>query len=250
VPVKNRKEKTTINARRAASILFPIAAFLRSGGMTPETAVKVFSNVFKEVSELSGCRKLEHIGHPTRYTDIVGMWMRNKRFIDKTGRPRMLRIEGRDGFNALVRSVTWQADPKTVLAVLMRYGNVRRTRQGTYELLRPFFYTSNSESMAFEPVVNFLSDVTSNLSKILKRSDSWNGPDLFWTKTENARISEATAKRFTTFARERGLVFLDELDDWLEANSDRKKASRKPRRRVGLGIFSIYSDREFLDVRS
>jgi hypothetical protein len=217
--------------------------------MTPETALKVFSTVFNEVSELSGCRKLEHIGHPTRYTDIVGMWMRSKRFIDKAGRPRMLRIEGRDGFKALVRSVTWQADPKTVLAVLMRYGNVRRTRQGTYELLRPFFYTSNSESMAFEPVVNFLSDVTSNLSKILKRSKGWKGPELFWTKTENARISEATAKRFTAFARERGLVFLDELDDWLEANSDRKKASRRPRRRVGLGIFSIYSDREFLDVR-
>ena len=128
MPVKNRKEKTTINARRAASILFPIAAFLRSGGMTPETAVRVFSNVFKEVSELSGCRKLEHIGHPTRYTDIVGMWMRSKRFIDKTGRPRMLRIEGRDGFNALVRSVTWQADPKTVLA---RFGGGGRTVRGS-----------------------------------------------------------------------------------------------------------------------
>ena len=136
------------------------------------------------------------------------------------------------------------------MSVLTRYGNVRRTKKGTYELVRPFFYTSNSESMAFEPVVNFLSDVTSNLSNILKRSERWKGPDLFWTKTENAQISEATAKRFVAFARERGLVFLDELDDWLEANSDRKKAGNKPRRRVGLGIFSIYSDRELLDVRS
>jgi hypothetical protein len=250
VPAKNRSEKTTIDARRAASILFPIAAFLRSGGMTPELAMQVFSSAFNEVSHLPGCRKLEHIGHPTRYTDVVGMWMRSKRFIDKTGRPRMLRFEGRDGFKSLVRSVTWQADPKVILAILIRYGNVRRTKHGTYELMRPFFYTSNSESMAFEPVVNFLSDVTSNLSKILRRSKSWKGPDLFWTKTENARISEATAKRFTAFARERGLVFLDELDDWLEANSDRKETSNKPRRRVGLGIFSIYSDRELLDVRS
>jgi hypothetical protein len=136
-----------------------------------------------------------------------------------------------------------------VLSVLTRYGNVRRTRHGTYELVRPFFYTSNAESIAYEPVVNFLSDVTSNLSKILRRTERWRGPDLFWTKTENARISEATAKRFTAYARERGLVFLDELDDWLEANSDRKKVSRQARRRVGFGIFSIYSDHESLDVR-
>lgn len=217
--------------------------------MTPETALAVFDAALKRASSPSTGRKLEHIGHPTRYTDIVGMWMRNKRFIDKNGRPRLLRVEGRDGFKALVRSVAWQADPKMVLSVLIRYGNVRRTKHGTYELIRPFFYTSNSESIAFEPIVNFLSDVTSNLSKILRRSKGWKGPDLFWKKTEDARISEATAKRFTAFARERGLVFLDELDDWLEANSDRKRASLKPRRRVGLGIFSIYSDHEFLDVR-
>jgi hypothetical protein len=250
VPDKHLQVRTTIGARRAASILFPIAAFLRAGGMTPETAAAILCKAFDQVSKLSGARKLEHIGHPTRYSDIVGMWIRNKRFIDKNGRPRILRMEGKDGFKALVRSVAWKADPQMVLSVLIRYGNVRRNRQGTYELMRPFFYTSNSQSMAFEPIINFLSDVTSNLSKILKRSKSWNGPDLFWTKTENACISEATAKRFAAFAKERGFVFLDELDDWLDANSDRRKASRKPRRRVGLGIFSIYSDPESLDVRS
>jgi hypothetical protein len=249
VPARTRQEKTTISPRRASSILFPIATFLHAGGMTPETALAVFDAALKRTSKPSIGRKLDHIGHPTRYTDIVGMWMRSKRFIDKNGQPRLLRVEGRDGFKALVRSVAWQADPKMVLSILIRYGNVRRTKHGTYELVRPFFYTSNSESIAFEPIVNFLSDVTSNLSKILRRPKGWKGPDLFWKKTENARMSEATAKRFTAFARERGLVFLDELDDWLEANSDRKRASLKPRRRVGLGMFSIYSDHEFLDVR-
>lgn len=249
MPDRTSKEWTTISPRRAASILFPIAAFLRAGGITSDTAQEILSAAFEQASKLSHCRKLEHIGHPTRYTDIVGMWMRGKRFIDQNGRPRVLRIDGKGGFNALVRSVAWQADPKTVLSILMRYGNVRRTRQGTYKLVRPFFYTSNSQSIAFEPIVNFLSDVTSNLSNILKRSKNWKGPDLFWTKTENACISEATAKRFIAFARARGLIFVDELDDWLEANRDSKKSSRKRRRRVGLGIFSIYSDHEYLNAR-
>jgi hypothetical protein len=98
--------------------------------------------------------------------------------------------------------------------------------------------------MAYEPLAYFLGDASSTLSNILRRSKGWRGPDLFWQKTESARISEATAKRFTAFAKERGFVFLDELDEWLEANSDPSKAANSRQRRVGLGIFSIYSDRE------
>jgi hypothetical protein len=215
--------------------------------MANQEALNIFAAALKKVSKTSVGRKMEHIGHPTRYADIVAMWVRNKRFLDRRGWPRALRIQGRAGFAALVKSVAEQADPATVLSVLKRYGNVKRTKEGAYELVRPFFYTSSPNTMAYEPVAYFLSDASSTLSKILKRSKRWRGPDLFWQKTENVRISEATAKRFTAFAKERGLLFLDELDDWLEAHSERKKASRH-RRRVGLGVFSIYSDRESSDA--
>ena len=187
---------------------------------------------------------MEHIGNPTRYADIVAMWVRAKRFLDKSGWPRALPFEGPAGFAALVKSVTREIDPITVLSILMRYGNVRRKRDGTYELARSFFYTSSPKTMAYEPVAYFLSDASSTLTKILKRSKRWRGPDLFWQKTENDRISDATARRFNVFAKERSLLFLNELDDWLEAHSDVKKTSRRRQRRIGLGIFSIYSDRE------
>jgi hypothetical protein len=181
--------------------------------MAHQEALDIFAAALKKVSKTSVGRKMEHIGHPAPYADIVGMWVRNNRFLDSRGWPRVLRLEGRSGFAALVRSVT-----------------------------------SSPNRMAYEPVAYFLSDASSTLSKILKRSKRWRGPDLFWQKTENVRISEATAKRFTSFAKERGLVFLDELDDWLEAHSERKKTGRRQQRRVGLGIFSIYSDREASDA--
>jgi hypothetical protein len=239
---------TTIDSRRASALLFPIAAFLRAGGMTNQEALDIFAAALKKVSKTSVGRKMEHIGHPTRYADIVAMWVRNKRFLDRRGWPRALPMEGRAGFAVLVRTVAEHADPATVLSVLKRYGNVKRTKEGKYELIRPFFYTSSPNTMAYEPVAYFLSDASSTLSRILKRSKRWRGPDLFWQKTENVRISEATAKRFTAFAKERSLLFLDELDDWLEAHSERKKSGSHQQRRVGLGIFSIYSDRESSDV--
>jgi hypothetical protein len=244
---RNRQGMTTISTSRASDLLFPIAAFLHNGGMPNDVALSIFGAALKKVSKSIPGRRMEHIGHPSPYADTVAMWVRNKRFLDKTGGPRTLRMEGPAGFAALVKSVARNADPVAVLSVLIRYGNVKRTRHGTYELLRPFFYTSGSKTMAYEPVADFLSDASSTLSKILKRSKLWQGPELFWLQTENAQISQRNAKRFTAFAKERGLVFLEELDDWLEANSDKgnirkRRTSRRPLRRAGLGMFSIYTD--------
>jgi hypothetical protein len=237
---------TTISSRRAASLLFPIAAFLQAGGMPNDVALSIFAAALKKVSKPSAGRKMEHIGHRSPYADTVAMWVRSKRFLDKSGAPRALSMEGEAGFAALVKSAARKANAASVLSVLIRYRNVRRTRHGTYELLRPFFYTSGSKTMAYEPVADFLSDASSTLSNILRRSKRWRGPELFWQQTDNAGISEKNAKRFTAFAKERGLVFLEELDDWLEANSDegnRSKGTRlRPLRRVGLGMFSIYTD--------
>jgi hypothetical protein len=245
VKQRNRRGVSKIDKKRASSLLYPIVAFLHAGGMTNDDALQTFEAALKEVSKPASGRKMERIGHPTRYADVVAMWVRNKRFLDQSGWPRRLQYDGRSGFSALVRAASDETDPRTALSVLMRYGNVRRTRRGEYELLRPFFYTSGPSSMAYEPVAYFLSDASATLSKILRRSARWRGPDLFWQKTENDRISEATARKFTAFARERSLVFLDEMDDWLEAHRETKTSRRGAhRRRVGLGIFSIYSDPE------
>lgn len=240
-----RQKRTIIDAKRAAALLYPLAAFLHAGGMSKKGAIAAFTLVFERVLNAGVGRRMEHIGHPTPYADIVAIWARTKPFLDSRGWPRALPFKGRTGFASLVRSVSREADPKAVLAVLTRYGNVRRLKNGAYTLTRSFFYASGPKTMAYEPVAYFLSDASATLSRILKRSNRWRGPDLFWQKAERARISEATAKRFTAYAKERCLVFLDEMDDWLEAHSDRsRKGSRQQHRRIGLGIFSIYSDRE------
>ena len=233
----------TIESKRVASLLYPIAAFLHAGGVTKEEALRTFGSMFTTVSTVRIGRKMEHIGHPTHYADIIAMWVRSNRYLDAKGWPRSLRLAGPSGFSSLVKSASPQTDPKKVLSVLMRYGNVRRNRVGAYELVRPYFYTSGPKAMAYEPVAYFLSDASATLGKILRRTKQWRGPDLFWQKTENKWISEASAKDFNVFAKERSLVFLEELDDWLEAHSVRNR-DRTRQRRVGLGIFSIYSDHE------
>ena len=246
-----RHGTTTISNRRASALMFPIAAFLHAGGMSREEALRIFGAALKKVSRSSFGRKMEHIGQRSPYADTVEMWVRNKKFLDSSGDPRPPPIRGSSGFAALVKSVDREADPASILSVLIRYGNVKRTSRGTYELLRPFFYTSGSKVMAYEPVAEFLSDASSTLSKILRRTSRWRGPELFWLQAYNGGISEKNAKRFVSHAKDRSLMFLEELDDWLQANSYKEASGKRKRRgnasrKVGLGIFPIYTDGDTL----
>lgn len=236
--------KTTFDRKRAEAFLYPIAAFLRAGGLNKQQSLAVLSSAIDEIVNGDRDRQMEHIGHPTPYADVVAAWMRRKEFVDSLGRPRILPMSGPSGFAALVRKVSPGIRARTALSVLMRYRNVRRLKDGKYELVRPFFYTNSDKTTAFEPIAYFLSDASATLSQILKRQQHSRYPERFWRKVESIDVSEAIARKFAIFARERSLLFLEELDDWLEAHRAVAVNGTRKRRRVGLGIFSIYSSPE------
>ncbi len=250
VTSRDHRRMTTIDSKRAESLLYPIAAFFRAGGLSKKQLLSCLAAAFDaSLSEKSG-RQMEHIGHPIRYADIVTLWTRDKAFLDRSGIPRSLQFHGSTGFTGLVRRVDAGINPRDALNVLVSYGNVRQARHGKYELARPFFFASNRTKMAFEPLAFFLNDASATLSRILRRRRNSRTPELFWRKVESDSISDADAKRFNAFASERSLLFLEELDDWLGAHSQPSTGASKKNRRVGLGMFSIYSDRETSRLKS
>jgi hypothetical protein len=238
-------KKTIIDPERAAALLFPLAAFLKAGGLTQSAAQASFATAFARALKESR-RRFDHIGHPTRYADIVGLWTRDQRFLDRDGRPRLLSARGKNGFSSLVRESSPDSNPEEVLSVFLRYGNVRKTRARYYELVRPFFFSTRRKSMAFEPMAYFLSDASITLGRILRRKRGSRSPEVFWRKVESVDISDAHVKEFIEYVRERSLTFLEEVDDWLEAHRTTRKNrnNRVATRRIGLGLFSIYSDPE------
>jgi hypothetical protein len=239
-------KKTVIDSKRATALLFPLAAFLRAGGLTQSVAQRSFASAFAKALKEPSARRFDHIGHPTRYADIVALWTRDQRFLDRDGRPRRLSMRGKRGLIALVRESSPDSSPEAVLQVFLRYGNVRKTRTGCYELVRPFFFSTRQKSMAFEPMAYFLSDASMTLGRILRRTRSSRGPEVFWRKVETVDISDAHVKEFIDYVRDRSLTFLEEIDDWLEAHRTIRKnrTGRSARRRLGLGLFSIYSEPE------
>jgi ribosomal protein S19E (S16A) len=62
---------------------------------------------------------------------IVGQWLHDRRFISRSGDPRVLSIQGQDAeFKRLVNIVSNDLNPATVLFELERVGVVERTRNG------------------------------------------------------------------------------------------------------------------------
>lgn len=239
-----RPRLTAIERKQAKSLLYPIAAFLRQGGMSRNDSLEILSSAFDSLERGNKKLRMEHIGHPTRYADIIAAWTRDREYLDTSGRPRALSLSGAKGFAALVHRVSPNTEVQTALYVLLRYKNVQRLKDGKYRLVKPFFATNSSKATAFEPIAYFLSDATETLTDLLRRQQRAFRLEPFWRKVETIYVSGRVAKKFLAYARERSFLFLEELDDWLEAHRDIPAKSVYRRRRVGLGLFSINSDYE------
>jgi len=249
---RSTNKRTQIDRSRADALLFPIAAFLYAGGWSKKDAALSFSRAFEHSQDKQGARQLRHIGDPTPYADIVALWIRGPRFIDRSGHSRLLPLQGKVSFTALVHEASPRIDPQVALSVLTHFKNVRRTSGGKYKLISPFFLTCSTKSLAFEPMAYFLSDASDTLGRILKRRERSRNADIFWRKAENSDLSEDAAKQFLAFSKERTLAFVNEIDEWLEAHRRRRIGLSRSGtcRRVGLGVFSIFSRRELIHTKT
>jgi len=208
----NPSKKTKVSVDSARLLLYPIVAFLLAGGLSRAATQKALVSVI-EKAERRGGRRIDHIGQPIYFADVLNRWAHDPRFIDRNGRPRALPVNGTNGFSTLVRTIAPTLDASAVLSVLTRYGNVRKIRGGRYTLVRPYFLSSTRHSMAFEPVAVFLSDASTTLGRMLRRTKVSRGPEPFWRKVETAGLSDTAAAEFSEFVRHRSLDFLEELDD-------------------------------------
>jgi hypothetical protein len=241
------RRKMNISPRQAESLLFPLAMFLEIGGLSQKDAESSFASAYKKAL-IKRDLKIQHIGHHTRYQDMIWLWTKDKRFVSDTGQPRVLSGNGKNSFATLVREASPVSDPKDVLRIFLKFGNIRRTRSGDYKLVRSYFVSNTPDSIAFEPIAKFVADVSTTATHLLKRKKGLRGPSHFWKRVETTELSDALARKFSSFAKERSQTFLEELDDWLGAHKSDSLRKYKRRRRVGVGVFSVFSDPEIVDA--
>ena len=227
MPVDERRRRTTMHRRRVRSLLDPIAAFLHAGGLTKKECLAAFSAALDAFQTSTENRRMDHIGHPTPYADIIAAWTRDERFVDASGSPRVLSVSGRNGFTSLVKKISPRVNAKAALSVLTRYRTVRRLQDGRYRLTNPFFYTNSDKATAFEPIAFFLSDACSTLARILKRRERTLQPERFWRKVDATVKHRRRAELLTADRQRRRALFAEKRSAMMarrQAKAEKKRA--------------------------
>lgn len=238
--MKKKKSKTpdVVSEQVAVELVLPILAFLQASGMSMNRAELAFHAAWNRALRVKHSVSVSTLKDANEYTAIVGLWTRHPDFLDAKGNPRKLTYRGKRGFYKLTQRASPKLKPADALVVLVKYGNVEKHKNGTFSLVRPFFHVRSADSLAFEPSARFLSAASATVATLLGKQKRYdNPPRLFWRIADTDSLPVSAIPAYIDFARSRSLIFLQEIDEWLQAHVTTLHGRRC--RRVGLGLFSI-----------
>jgi Family of unknown function (DUF6502) len=226
-----------------SDLLIPIAEFLHRSGLSKAQLLAEWRSAIQRCSGRKKGVKVVHIGFHELGVTVVSRWLRDPEYLNHVGRPDDLPIRGKRSFSSLLKSCRIERPAASVLSSLIRFGTVKKISPNRYRLVRRSINFAIPTYVPFEPNLEFLVDAT--------RASTWGStvapklPRLFWQNVASSSVPSRHTAAFLNFARDRGLMFMHEINDWLEAheqlplsNAKNKKAV-KGTRRLGVGLFGV-----------
>lgn len=230
----------------ARDLFVPISAFLLGSGMTKAQLMSEWRAAIRQASQTTSGVKVVRIGFENLASSIISRWLRDPTYLNHAGRPDDLPLRGKRSIASLLKDGQVTTPPTKVLALLIELGTVKPVTQARYRLIRRSMNYIIPEYLPFEPNFRFLV----HAARACTRGSGYSpkAPRLFWLDATSTRVRIRHAPDFLRFAKERGLSFMHEINDWLEAHesqtssghTDAKRESKT--RRLGMGLFGICSD--------
>jgi hypothetical protein len=226
-----------------SDLLIPIAEFLHRSGLSHAQLLAEWRSALQRCSGLKKGVKVVHIGFDELGVTVVSRWLRDPDYLNHVGRPDDLPIRGKRSFSSLLKSCRIERPASSVLRSLMRFGTVKRISPNRYRLVRRSINFAIPNYLPFEPNFQFLVDAA--------RASTWGSaiapklPRLFWQNVASHNVPDRYIADFLGFARDRGLIFMHEINDWLEAHEVAPRSNTKSgktlkgTRRLGVGLFGV-----------
>lgn len=151
-----------------------------------------------------------------------------------------LRMRGkRPSFQSLIRSVAPDLSPKLALHTLKRSHVVSVNKDRKIQLLSRFYPARKRGTVDLEFFTNETVDfLRTQEFNFLKNPPMGHG--LFQRRAHKLNSDASLAPIFNRHVRERGQLFLEEIDEWLVRHQPKNgKGRRKKRVRLGVGIYVI-----------
>ncbi|MEN9705923.1 MAG: hypothetical protein RLZZ393_1802 [Pseudomonadota bacterium] len=237
---KTTNKQKLITDQNVDNLLTPVVRILASSGLSKTEILTSVELILSSMTEEGATQTIGVLRENDTYREMISKWTTSPAYLDEKGLPRTLGLRGKAGFSALLRSVNENASIPEAVAELKKYGNIDVGPDGKLKLLKNFLHVSSPNSIAFEPHFQFLSRA-STATGVLSSRNGRLKPENFWRAAETIDLPKEKIPEFLAFSKARSMDFLQELDEWLRAHSE-KNNSVKKRFRAGIGLFSFFEE--------
>ena len=172
-----------------------------------------------------------------RAARVITGWVRDARFLDAGGQPRILEIDGQDdSFAALVKAFSGDVPHRAVLDELLRVGAVEQDRDGRLHLLERGYLPRKGEAQKLQILGT---DVAGLVRTIRHNLDADGDQRFFQRKVYYDNLPAACLPALRALTAEHGQALLELLDRWMaEHDLDAHPDAEGPGgSRAGIGIY-------------
>jgi Family of unknown function (DUF6502) len=168
-----------------------------------------------------------------RASRVLTGWVRDADFLDASGEPRALPVDGDSSFTALVKRHSGDMPARAVLDELVRVGAVQRRDDGRVELLTRAYVPRQSGVEKLHILGTDVADLIETIDHNLQHG----GADpRFQRKVMYHSIPATALPAFRKLSAAQSQALLEKLDRWLAAR-ETTDDDTGPATRVGVGIY-------------
>ncbi len=216
------------------------------GRQTNVSRISILTGISrKEISRQRAMLKKQTPTLPGKTTDatrLLSGWHQDAAFVDSSGAPRTLPLEG-DGvsFDALCRRYGGDIPPSAMLKELKRVNAVTENTDGKLSVVTRYYMPTQFDPQWLLNAGSIFEDLGNNINHNLT-ADADN-PSHFLGRATDEAIDPGTLPEFQAFIEEQGQQFLERVDDWLSKHRVSGTGSQgKEPVRLGVGLFLVQDE--------
>jgi hypothetical protein len=159
------------------------------------------------------------------YSEVFRLWYRDSRYLTEEATPKPLSLTGqRNSVSSLVRQIAPDADAAAMVNQLRLGKMVRQCANGKYVPRSQAALIAGLEPAHDSFLINSLSRLLLNFRTNLEAK--LGTESLISSTAEIWDLDPAAVKQFQDFSRQRGLAYLQSVDDWLHAHKAKKVVNK------------------------
>lgn len=177
-------------------------------------------------------------GYVTKASLVLSAWHLDPQFLEKDGRPALLRMNGADkSFATLIeRSGGADVRPSTLLKELVNAGAVRVRADGRLQALKRNYIPQTMD----EHLIRLWGTAIADVATTYVHNLTTKAGKRFERSAVNAQMPRSAIAAFTELLEREGQAFLERMDQWLTAREAQARGKlREETVRLGVGLYHI-----------